>query len=36
MVKILEQPENRKAAMMEFRMKNGNQWARLLAYATGW
>src|SRR5260370_860030 len=35
MVKILEQLENQKAAMMEFRMKNGNHWARLLAYVTG-
>src|SRR5260370_9298600 len=35
MVKILEQPENQKAAMMEFRMQNGNHWARLLAYVTG-
>src|SRR5260370_41154047 len=34
MVKILEQPENQKAAMMEFRMQNGNHWARLLAYVT--
>src|SRR5260370_42636900 len=32
MVKILEQLENQKAAMMEFRMQNGNHWARLLAY----
>jgi hypothetical protein len=30
MVKILEQLKN-SAAMMEFRMKNGNHWARLLA-----
>jgi hypothetical protein len=35
MVKILEQLENQKAAMMEFRMKNSNNWARLLAYVTG-
>jgi hypothetical protein len=35
MVKILEQLENQKAAMMEFRMKNSNHWARLLAYVTG-
>src|SRR5215470_11128473 len=35
MVKILEQLENQKAAMMEFRMKNCNHWARLLAYVTG-
>src|SRR5260370_27232635 len=35
MVKILEQLENQKAAMMEFRMRNGNHWARLLAYVTG-
>ena len=35
MVKLLEQLENQKAAMMEFRMKNGNHWARLLAYVTG-
>ena len=35
MVKILEQLENQKAAMMEFRMKNGNHCARLLAHVTG-
>jgi putative transposase len=35
MAKILEQLENQKAAMMEFRMKNGNHWAGLLAYVTG-
>ena len=34
-VKILEQLENQKAAMMEFRMKNRNHWARLPAYVTG-
>jgi len=27
MVKILEQLEDQKAAMMEFRMKNSNHWA---------
>jgi len=35
MAKILERLENQKAAMMEFRVKNGNHWARLLAYVTG-
>jgi putative transposase len=34
MVKILEQPENQKPAMMDGPMK-GNQWARLLAFVTG-
>jgi hypothetical protein len=33
--KILEQLANQRAAMMEFRMKNGNHGARLLAYVTG-
>ena len=35
MAKILEQLENQKAAVMEFRMKNGNHWAGPLAYETG-
>jgi hypothetical protein len=35
MAKILEQLVNQRAAMMEFRMKNGNHGARLLAYVTG-
>jgi hypothetical protein len=34
MAKILEQLADQRAAMMEFRMKNGNHWARLLAYVT--
>ena len=33
--KILEQLANQRGAMMEFRMKNGNHGARLLAYVTG-
>ena len=33
--KILEQLANQRAAMMEFRMKNGNHGSRLLAYVTG-
>jgi transposase InsO family protein len=35
MAKIFEPLENQKAAIMEFRMKNGNHWAGLLAYVTG-